>query len=75
MLVVKDFFTVSRFTRSGPTVVVFVSPTHEAANFLVNLRETIAGASFTHSDADVNALLAFGDKLIPRNLDICNSKV
>ena len=75
MLVAKEFFLVSGPTRSGPTLVVFVSPTHEVATFLVDPRDTITGASFTDWDADVSALLEFGDKLIPQNLDICSSKV
>ena len=75
MLVVKEFFLVSGPTRPGPALVVFVSPTHEAANFQVDPWETVTGARFTHWDAGVSALLEFGDKLIPQNLDICSSKV
>ena len=66
----EKLFLVSGPTRPGPVLVVFVSSTHEAANFLVDPRETVTGASFTYWDAGVNNLLEFGDKLIPQNLNI-----
>ena len=45
VLVVKEFLLVSGPTRPGPALVVFVSPMHEAANFLVDPWETFKGAS------------------------------
>ena len=59
------FFLVSGPTRPGPTLVVFVSPTNEAENYLVDPRETV-----THWDTGVNALLEFGEKLFAQNLAV-----
>ena len=56
-------------------LVVFVSATDEVANFLVDPWETIRVVSFMYWDAGVSALLEFGDKLVPQNLDICSTKI
>ena len=63
----QGIFLDSGSTAPDPTLVVLVSPTHEAANFLADPRETFTGARFMHWDAGVSALLESGDKLIPQN--------